>query len=72
MDTYCLTPSERRLLKELIAGQTLHEAADNLGITRVTARNRLAHIMAKTNTHRQSELLQLMLRSSIPAVAKLG
>jgi len=43
------------------------EAAGNLGITRAMSRNRLARIMAKTDTHRQSELLQLILRSSIPA-----
>ncbi len=67
MDAYNLTPSEKSLLNELIAGRSLREAAENLGITRATSRNRLARIMAKTDTHRQSELLQLILRSSVPA-----
>jgi len=67
MDAYGLTPSERGLLNELIAGRSLREAADILQITRATSRNRLARIMNKTHTHRQSELIQLVLRSSIPA-----
>ena len=65
-DAYGLTPSERKLLRELIAGRSLQEAADALKITRVTSRNRLAQIMTKTDTHRQSELVQLILRSRIP------
>jgi DNA-binding CsgD family transcriptional regulator len=67
METYGLTPAEKRLMGELLAGRSLKEAAARLAITPVTARNRLAHIMAKTDTHRQSELLQLLLKSSIPA-----
>ena len=66
MDAYNLTPAEKRLLQELIVGRTLQEAADSLKVKRVTARNRLARIMAKTDTRRQSELLQLLHRSRIP------
>ncbi len=67
LDAYGLTQSEKKLVRELMAGRSLQEAADTLQITRITSRNRLARIMSKTDTHRQSELLQLMLRSSIPA-----
>jgi DNA-binding CsgD family transcriptional regulator/PAS domain-containing protein len=67
MEAYGLTPAEKKLLNELIAGRSLKEAADSLSITRATSRNRLARIMTKTETHRQSELLRLMLRSSVPA-----
>lgn len=67
MEAYSLTSSEKRLLHELMAGRSLQEAADSLNIKRATSRNALARIMAKTDTRRQSELLQLMLRSSIPA-----
>ncbi len=66
MDAYRLTRAEKKLLSELIAGRSLSEAADILNITRATSRNRLAWIMAKTDTHRQSELIQLILRSSVP------
>ncbi len=64
MDAYGLTPSEKKLLRELVAGSSLREAADTLKITRATSRNKLARIMTKTDTHRQSELLQLILRST--------
>lgn len=67
MDAYGLTPSEKRLVNELLAGRSLQEAADVLNIKRATSRNRLARIMAKTDTRRQGELLQLILRSHIPA-----
>jgi DNA-binding CsgD family transcriptional regulator/PAS domain-containing protein len=67
MDSYGLTPSEKMLMTKLLAGSTLREAADDLNIAHATSRNRLARIMAKTDTHRQSELVQLMLRSSAPA-----
>jgi DNA-binding CsgD family transcriptional regulator len=43
------------------------EVTENLGISRATSRNRLGRIMAKTDTQRQRELLQLILRSSVPA-----
>ena len=67
MDSYGLTPAEKKLLNELLAGCSLKEAAGRLNIARVTSRNRLARIMAKTDTHRQGELIRLMLRSSVSA-----
>jgi DNA-binding CsgD family transcriptional regulator len=65
MTAFGLTPAEKRLVHELLAGRTLQEAAGILSITRATSRNRLSHIMSKTGTHRQSELLQLILRSTM-------
>jgi DNA-binding CsgD family transcriptional regulator len=66
MDLYGLTPSEKRLLSELLAGSTVQEAADTLSTARTTGRNRLARIMAKTATNRQGELLQLICKGSSP------
>jgi DNA-binding CsgD family transcriptional regulator len=63
---YGLTPSEGRLLSALVEGRSLKEAAETLKIARATSRNRLARIMTKTDTHRQGELIQLILRSSVP------
>ncbi|MBJ7535856.1 helix-turn-helix transcriptional regulator [Rhodomicrobium vannielii ATCC 17100] len=65
MDAFGLTPAEKRLVHELLAGHNLQESAEILNITRATSRNRLAHIMSKTGTHRQSELIQLILRATI-------
>ncbi len=59
-----LTPAEIRLCKKLEDGRSLSEAADELGITRETARHRLKVIFAKTDTHRQSELMLLLSRLS--------
>jgi DNA-binding CsgD family transcriptional regulator len=58
---YGLTPAETRLTGELLKGSSLEEAADQLGISPQTARTHLKHVFAKTATHRQSELLRLLL-----------
>jgi len=56
-----LTDAEARLADRLTAGDDLRAAASTLGITYGTARTRLAEIFQKTNTHRQSELVSLLL-----------
>lgn len=56
-----LTAAEARLADRLAAGDALRVAAAALGITYGTARVRLAEIFQKTNTHRQSELVSLLL-----------
>ena len=56
-----LTAAEARLADRLAAGDTLRIAAAALGITYGTARVRLAEIFQKTNTHRQTELVSLLL-----------
>jgi len=57
-----LTPAEARLGSALATGTSLSEAADELGISRETARNQLKSVFAKTDTHRQSELVALLSR----------
>lgn len=59
-----LTPSEARLAVILARGLALDEAAEMLSITRETARHRLKAVFAKTDTHRQGELVALMGRIS--------
>ena len=58
-----LTDAEARLAAELAAGDDLQAAAERLGIQYATARARLAEIFRKTDTHRQSELIHLILVS---------
>ncbi|RWA62458.1 helix-turn-helix transcriptional regulator [Mesorhizobium sp.] len=62
-----LTLAEARLARELSSGEELAIAADRLGVCYETARNRLKAIFAKTDTHRQSELVSLFSR-----LAKVG
>jgi DNA-binding CsgD family transcriptional regulator len=59
--TYSLTPSERKLALRLAAGLSLRDAGLELNITYETARSTLRSIFQKTNTHRQAELIILLL-----------
>jgi DNA-binding CsgD family transcriptional regulator len=56
-----LTESEARLAEILAGGSNLRAAASHLRITYGTARVRLAEVFQKTNTHRQGELVSLIL-----------
>lgn len=58
---YGLTPSEADLAAKLASGMSLDKAAEDIGVTRETVRSRLKIIFAKTDTHRQAELIRLLL-----------
>jgi DNA-binding CsgD family transcriptional regulator len=60
-----LTVSEAQLAQRLASGQTLQEAADQLSIRRETARKRLKVIFHKSDTHRQSDLVRLVLLCTV-------
>ena len=66
-DVYGLTPSEARLAVRLAAGEDLRSAAASLHIGYTTARTQLAMIFRKTETHRQGELVKLLLTTLPPA-----
>lgn len=57
-----LTRAEERLALHLAGGDRLEDAAAALGITSNTARVQLKAIFAKTNTHRQTDLMMIMAR----------
>jgi DNA-binding CsgD family transcriptional regulator len=59
-----LTPAEVRLARALAEGLNLQGAARRLGLTTDTVRTRLKSIFAKTSTHRQSDLVRLILTSA--------
>ncbi len=58
---YGLTPAEAGLALRLAAGEDLHEAAAGQGVTYGTARGTLGIVFRKTGTHRQGELVRLLL-----------
>jgi DNA-binding CsgD family transcriptional regulator len=58
---YGLTAVEARLASALGGGEALEAAAERLAIARATARNHLKRIFEKTDTHRQAELVALLL-----------
>ena len=47
---------------EIAAGETVEDCAAKLNVAYETARNQLKAIFAKTNTHRQAELVALLTR----------
>jgi DNA-binding CsgD family transcriptional regulator len=58
-----LTRQEARLAALLADGRSVAEAANEIGITLGNARIHLKHIFSKTDTHRQAELVRLMLQA---------
>jgi len=58
-----LTSAESELVQRLISGSTLEHAAAQLRVCVETVRKRLKIIFEKTNTHRQAELVRLVLIS---------
>jgi DNA-binding CsgD family transcriptional regulator len=60
--TFRLTPSEAKLACIIARGAPPSIAAQELKISRETARNQLKSVFAKTDTHRQSELVALLLQ----------
>lgn len=54
------TESEARFAILLANGDSIDQAAEFLGIARETARHRLKGVFAKTDTHRQGELVALL------------
>lgn len=55
-----LTPAEARLAQAMAQGTNLKGYADACGITDGTARLQLKSVFAKTDTHRQAELVALL------------
>jgi DNA-binding CsgD family transcriptional regulator len=50
-------------LRELVSGHSLAESAKHLARSLNTVRNQLQSIFAKTDTHRQAELIAKVLRA---------
>ncbi len=60
--TFRLTPSEAKVACIIARGAPPDIAARELKISRETARNQLKSVFAKTDTHRQSELVALLMQ----------
>ena len=60
VSVFGLTGAEAKLASLLASGMALEEIARQLGIARETARNQLKAVFAKTETHRQAELVALL------------
>jgi DNA-binding CsgD family transcriptional regulator len=58
-DLFGLTPAEARVACRLV-GETVDEVAEALGVGVATVRTHVQHLLAKTGTRRQSELVRLL------------
>lgn len=55
-----LSPAEAKLARRLVAGDTIEQSADALGVRPSTARTQLRSVFAKTGVDRQSGLILLL------------
>jgi DNA-binding CsgD family transcriptional regulator len=62
MTRFALTPAEIRLAAYVVHGGTIAGYAKQHAVSRNTARNQLQAIYGKTGTHRQAELVALLLK----------
>jgi DNA-binding CsgD family transcriptional regulator len=60
-----LTGREAALAGLLVRGLDLREASEEMGVSLTTVRTHLGQVFVKTNTHRQSELIRLLLKSVV-------
>jgi DNA-binding CsgD family transcriptional regulator len=62
-ELFSLTPAEARVTALLIGGNSLDEVASELCVSLETIRTHMRRVLAKTATHRQGELISLVLRT---------
>jgi DNA-binding CsgD family transcriptional regulator len=60
---YGLTKNEAKVALHVLDGKGLVPIADELEISLATVRTHLQHVFDKTDTHRQAELVRLLLRA---------
>jgi len=60
-DVYDLTPAEAEVAARVLRGHGLQYVADELRVTLSTVRVHLQHVFEKTGTHRQAELVRLLI-----------
>jgi DNA-binding CsgD family transcriptional regulator/PAS domain-containing protein len=63
-DLFGLTPAETRLTLALAEGLSLREISEAFGLSPHTLHRQLAHVFDKTETHRQADLIRLVLRAT--------
>lgn len=61
---YGLTPAEAKLVTALAGGKRLNEIAKDHGVSKNTLRTQLNRAFEKTGTHRQAELIRLVIAGS--------
>ena len=62
--TFDLTPAEARVAARLTSGATLEEIATEFGVSVTTVRSQLKALFDKTGTHRQTDLVRLLVAAT--------
>jgi DNA-binding CsgD family transcriptional regulator len=65
-ELFALTPAEARTALALIEGNRLQDVADRLGVSLATVRTHVQRAFDKTGTHRQADLVRLLLTYGTP------
>ncbi len=60
------TSAEARLAAALVAGKRLEEIGEEFGVKQTTITFHLQNLFQKTHTHRQADLIALLVRATIP------
>lgn len=60
------TSAEARLAAALVAGKRLDEIGEEFGVKQTTITYHLQNLFQKTHTHRQADLVALLIRATIP------
>jgi DNA-binding CsgD family transcriptional regulator len=63
-----LTPTEASVVKALVEGMALSEISEAFEVSLSTVRNHVKRAMMKTDTHRQADLVRLMMASRVPTL----
>jgi DNA-binding CsgD family transcriptional regulator len=71
-ENFNLTSAEARVLAELVSGGGVTRAAARLNIAASTVQTHLKHILEKTGTHRQAELVRVFYDVTIPSHRQLS
>jgi DNA-binding CsgD family transcriptional regulator len=68
--TFGLTNAEARVAARLVCGESVQDIAETTGISVETVRSQIKALMAKTQTHRQPELVGLLTRVAMISEAE--
>jgi DNA-binding CsgD family transcriptional regulator/PAS domain-containing protein len=63
-ELFSLTPAEVRVTGKLGVGRSAEEIAQEMGLSLETVRTHIRHVLSKTTTGRQGELIALVLRTA--------
>ena len=64
-EIYALTKAESKILEKLALGLSIKEISENLHVSVNTVRTHVKHLLIKTGTHRQAELVGLVLSNPV-------